>query len=791
MITGGGGESGGAACTPMCGADVETARMRSQEEVIGALVAAVRCGSAEGQFDGMGITGLGPQKLTASFTDCYVHDESSGEDSPQRAEWIGDDDFGLHASEILLRESQRYRPAASIFVESLPQSKRARATPVKVYEHHDTAFSAPDADLINALPDECLQEIFGFLPKVRDRCACASVCMRWLMLQSRMHRDEFKPEPSRCQNRCIQENACVPKHTPESSSLEKVDSPTERSQNGVEEWSEEAHMEEVDVNTVDYEAGAVDADKDVEEEEPRVERQPQWAIGELSRNLEGRKATDVRLAFMAIGALARGGLGRLTIRGGSVRVGRGVTDSGLIAIGNCCAALRSLTLWDCNNIGNVGLAAIGNGCRLLEKLDLMRCSQVGDEGIQAVAKGCLLITTLNLDSCPNIGDEGLQAFGKWSGVLSTVSISNCPMVGSSGISMLARGCQKLKKLKLEKISVGNEGLVAIGEHCRSLTRAKFASLSCCDEEGFMGFCGGAGLRQLRSLLISCCPGITDVSLEKVGKVCKDLKMCVLSQCEAVTDIGLKAFMQCCLCLDSLQLEKCHSITQAGVYAALTQCKGRLRSLGLSKCDGLNDVGVHSFVPPLTCLSLKSLQVAQCKGVGNGCVVMMGLCCPSLEHLDLSGLTSITDGAVISILQRCGDHLLSVNLTKCINITDAAISALATYCPNLEILTLDGCCQVGDIGLHAVAVECSFLKELDVSGLAITDCGIQALVTLRGMWLHSLTFTGCVYLTDESLSAIEHCCPALGALNLKNCPLLSNDGLNSLQSNLWGCEFECS
>ncbi len=72
-------------------------------------------------------------------------------------------------------------------------------------------------------------------------------------------------------------------------------------------------------------------------DKPGVERQPQGAMRDLSWSLEGREATDVQLAFTALGTLAcGGGLGKLSIEGGATMNGRkGVSNDGLLAVGNC------------------------------------------------------------------------------------------------------------------------------------------------------------------------------------------------------------------------------------------------------------------------------------------------------------------------------------------------------------------------------------------------------------------------------------------------------------------------
>ncbi|RHN63949.1 hypothetical protein MtrunA17_Chr4g0063851 [Medicago truncatula] len=87
--------------------------------------------------------------------------------------------------------------------------------------------------------------------------------------------------------------------------------------------------------------------------------------GYLTRRLEGRKATDVRLAAIAVGTGYRGGLGKLSIRGNNPV--RGVTDRG---------GLGKLSISSCSWLPFSQITFIVNvsrGC-----LDCKRMSYVGD-----------------------------------------------------------------------------------------------------------------------------------------------------------------------------------------------------------------------------------------------------------------------------------------------------------------------------------------------------------------------------------------------------------------------------
>jgi EIN3-binding F-box protein len=246
---------------------------------------------------------------------------------------------------------------------------------------------------IDVLPDECLFEIFRRLPGGQEKSACASVSKRWLTLLSNICRDEF------CSN-----------------STTEYLKPEEKSAEN-------------------------------KAEDPEIE-----SDGCLSRSLEGKKATDVRLAAIAVGTASRGGLGKLLIRGSNSA--RRVTDVGLRAIARGCPSLRVLSLWNLSSVGDEGLCEIANGCHQLEKLELCQCSEITDKALLAVAKHCPNLTDLTIESCSKIGNEGLQAIGRCCPNLKSISIKDCPLLGDHGVaSLLASTSYVLTKVKLQALNI--------------------------------------------------------------------------------------------------------------------------------------------------------------------------------------------------------------------------------------------------------------------------------------------------------------------------------------------------
>lgn len=133
--------------------------------------------------------------------------------------------------------------------------------------------------------------------------------------------------------------------------------------------------------------------------------------GFLTRCLEGKKATDVKLAAIAIGTSTHGGLGKLIIRGSNPNCG--VSSLGLRAISRRCPSLRVLSLWNVPSVGDEGLIEIAQGCNRLEKLDLSPCPLITDKSLATIAMKSPNMTSLIINSCQKVGNEGLQAVGKF------------------------------------------------------------------------------------------------------------------------------------------------------------------------------------------------------------------------------------------------------------------------------------------------------------------------------------------------------------------------------------------
>lgn len=578
---------------------------------------------------------------------------------------------------------------------------------------------------IEVLPDECLFEIFRRLPDRETRSLCACVSKRWLMLLSSISGDEF--------------------------------------------YSASKNLKPKNVVTEN------EADSQTEND------------GFLSRNLEGKKATDVRLAAIALGTASCGGLGKLSIRGANH--GSEVTNFGLKAVARGCPSLKAISLWNLSSIGDEGLIEIAKGCQLLKKLDLCQCPGISTKALLELAKNCPNLTDITIEACANIGNESLQAIGQYCSNLKSISIRDCPLIGDQGIaSLFSSTSYTLNKVKLQGLNVTDVSLAVIGHYGREVTDLMLTGLKNVTERGFWVMGNGHGLQKLRSFALTSCHGVTDVGLQSIGKGCPNMRKFCLRKCSFLSDQGMVSFAQAAISIENLQLEECHRITQLGLFGTILNCGAKLKALSLLNCLGIKDLNLN--LPSLSpCKSLLSLSIRNCPGFGNASLTLLSKLCPQLQHVELSGLSGITESGLLPLLKNCEAGLAKVNLSGCVNVNDKVISSLTMlHGWTLELLNLDGCSKVTDLSLVAIAENCPLLNDLDVSKCHITDFGVATLAQANQFNLQILSVLGCSALTDKSLPALVKLGETLLGLNLQHCNSMNTRSIELLLTQLHRCDI---
>ena len=118
---------------------------------------------------------------------------------------------------------------------------------------------------------------------------------------------------------------------------------------------------------------------------------------------------------------------------------------------------------------------------------------------------------------------------------------------------------------------------ALGAACPHLQLLALAQCPKVSDEGVCALLLAAGRvtggkPRLRTLLLACCPGITDRTLRTLAEHCPALLGLHVAGCGEVRDAGLRALAARCRKLQYADVSGCPAVTRDGVKALRTGCR---------------------------------------------------------------------------------------------------------------------------------------------------------------------------------------------------------------------------
>lgn len=160
------------------------------------------------------------------------------------------------------------------------------------------------------------------------------------------------------------------------------------------------------------------------------------------------------------------------------------------------------------------------------------------------------------------------------------------------------------------------------------------------------------------------------------------------------------------------------------------------------------------------------------------MAFVGLKLTELTTVDLQD-TAVSDTALNWLLSACGAvSLTHLNVSECLQLTDAALSAITTMCPKLRVLNASYNKQFTAAAFSALneshQLQCLTEANLERVG-GLHDTALTNLVK-RSTALLDLNVIGNHRLTSASLEAVAASCSELRSLaitdNLKNAACVS-------------------
>nr|AAI54133.1 Zgc:153121 protein [Danio rerio] len=187
--------------------------------------------------------------------------------------------------------------------------------------------------------------------------------------------------------------------------------------------------------------------------------------------------------------------------------------------------------------------------------------------------------------------------------------------------------------------------------------------------------------------------VTDSNISQLvhtGTHTLDLQNCKIS------DSALKQINS--LHLRTILLRGCAEITSEGLEVLAPRCP-YLQVVDLTGCTAVTDSGIQALARHCKCLEVISLR--GCSALSDKALLELGGNCKMLHSIYFSG-TEVTDQGVIGLATGvCSCSLKELQMVRCRNLTDLAVTAVLTNCANIRIFNFHGCPLITDKSREAL------------------------------------------------------------------------------------------
>ena len=314
-----------------------------------------------------------------------------------------------------------------------------------------------------------------------------------------------------------------------------------------------------------------------------------------------------------------------------------VTDAALLAVAEHCPELRVLSVGGCYHISDTGVIALVQRCAALKSLDLEN-TRITDDAVSAAAKNCPYLEELHLGALEcdfkwDVTDNALRTIAKYLPKLQALHLDDRSGVSDAGVIELVRSCTALKTLDVSDTLITDAAVLAIAKHCPIIEDLNLYHNS-----------SGNGTV------------LTDESVVALGQNCPRLRNLNLNW-SAVTHVGLEALGIGCP-LEDLSLDHCKHVSDDGVaalVAGLSTKSSLCLNLDGTRITKASVLAIAARFPKLLTLDVDAVDC----DVGDEEVLALVHCCPGLRSLHVRNPSLISqatrDALDVSHRRHCHRH----------------------------------------------------------------------------------------------------------------------------------------
>lgn len=295
---------------------------------------------------------------------------------------------------------------------------------------------------------------------------------------------------------------------------------------------------------------------------------------------------------------------------------------------------------------------------------------------------------------------------------------------------------------------------------------------------------------LKSLSCSRCPGLDDYMLICIADLvqgCRRLASIDLSKNSDFTDDGALIIMvQGANVISDLNISNCRRVTSLPI-AGLRKKTATLKTLDLSGlCLG------QSAFEWLTegCINLESLNVSRCVNIDNAALYLIGRRCRRLKNLNMARCIKVSDDGIVRFFDVFEGHLEKLDLSGCVQCSNPTADTLsAKQSTSLEDIRLNGLSQISAERLTTLLSACVALKHFEIAAELKSASThrksmvphISDIVLSRARYnaLEVVLFSGASMISNTGAVALVKKCKRLHTLDISYCTGVTDDLLIAL------------
>lgn len=295
---------------------------------------------------------------------------------------------------------------------------------------------------------------------------------------------------------------------------------------------------------------------------------------------------------------------------------------------------------------------------------------------------------------------------------------------------------------------------------------------------------------LKALSCSRCPGLDDYMLICIADLVQGhrrLATIDLSKNSDFTDDGaLIVMVQGANVISNLNISNCRRVTSLPI-AGLRKKTATLKTLDLS---GLS-LGQSAFEwLPEGCINLENLNVSRCINIDNAALYLIGRRCRLLKSLNLARCVKISDDGIVQFFDIFEGRLEKIDLSGCVQCSNPAADALSLkQGGSLEDVRVNGLSQISADCLTTLLSACGSLKHFEIAAELKSASThrksmvphISDVVLTRGRYsaLEVVLFSGASMISNSGAISLVKKCRKLHTLDISYCTGVTDELLIAL------------